>query len=501
MSKHSIKSYLCSGYPVIWVQTHEVDRCIASLVETYTSRPSKRWDSVRGCEGFDPKCKDPFAFVQALVDPKQSPKGMVYFAVNFHLWLDAQQGRQTLQALKNALPIFKTNEITLVVVSPVVKIPVELERDIVLVDFGLPTTDELERVLVKVEGYANGEKPNEQHYYVPADKREAVLEAARGLTWSEAEDAFSLAYVTDREIKPQTVSSLKAQMVEKNASLEFAGYTETFTTLGGLGNWKEWCLNRFKNRKMKHFDNAPALPFRGCLALGVPGTGKSHFAKALSNEVGWPCIELDMGKMFGSLVGESEQKMRDALAVIDAMSPVILFIDEIEKGLAGVGSAHEGDSGTTKRVGGTFLQWLQNHTSEVFVIATCNNLAGLPAEYTRLGRWDGIFFVDVPTPKEAKEIASIYTKMYFDKEVKEVKDFPELVNYTGAEIRQVVVEAAYNGGDFRKAAKFVVPQFKAQEKAIKELREKAENCWIPASLSESSKIWDKVDAKRSLEVN
>jgi hypothetical protein len=490
--KHSIKSYLCAGYPVIWVQTHEVDRCIASVVKDYTSRPAKRWDSVRGCDGFDIKCKDSFAFIQSLIDPKVSPKGMIYFAVNFHLWLDNKQGRQTLQALKNALPILKTNEISLIIVSPVVAIPTELERDIVLVDFPLPTVEELEAVLQKVEGYSGS-------YHVPPETRAGVLEAARGLTWSEAEDAFSLAYVTDREINFKTVSSLKAQMVEKNASLEFAGYTETFATLGGLDNIKEWCQNRFKRRKLKAFDGSPVLPFRGLLALGVPGTGKSHFAKALGNEVGWPVIELDMGKMFGSLVGESEQKMRDALQVVDAMSPVILFVDEIEKGLAGVGSSFDGDTGTTKRVGGTFLAWLQNHTSEVFVIATCNNLHGLPPEYTRLGRWDAIFFVDLPNQKEAKQILNIYTKMYFNKEANEIKELPDLNNYSGAEIRQVVVEAAYNGGDFKKAAKFVVPQYKSQEKLIKEMRDKAETCWTPASTAAMAGVWDKVDAARKLE--
>ena len=492
--KHSIKSYLCAGYPVIWVQSHEVDRCIASTIKDYTSRPAKRWDSVRGCEGFDPKCKDPFAFITSLIDPKVSPKGMIYFAVNFHLWLDDKQGRQVLQALKNAIPILKTNEISLIIVSPVVRIPVELERDIVLVDFPLPTVEELEAVLQRVEKYSGT-------YTVPADARPGVLEAARGLTWSEAEDAFSLAYVTDREINFKTVSSLKAQMVEKSASLEFAGYKETFATLGGLDNIKEWCLNRFKGRKAKIFEGAPALPFRGLLALGVPGTGKSHFAKSLGNEVGWPVIQLDMGKMFGSLVGESEQKMRDALAVVDAMSPVILFVDEIEKGLAGVGSSFDGDTGTTKRVGGTFLAWLQDHTSEVFVIATCNNLNGLPPEYTRLGRWDAIFFVDLPNSKEAKQILNIYTKLYFGKDASEIKNMPDLSNYSGAEIRQVVVEAAYNGGDFITAAKFVVPQYKAQEKLIKEMREKAETNWTPASKPELADVWAKVDQARKLETN
>ena len=464
--KHSIKAYLCAGYPVIWIQTHEIDRCIATIVKDYKTRPAKRWDSVRGCEGFDPTAKDPFAFLNALQDPKKSAKGMVYFMVNMHLWLDAQQGRQVLQTLKNAIPIFKTNEITLVVVSPVVKIPVELERDIVLVDFDLPNMEELDEVLKTVETVYTKTPSTPDGYTVPADKRNNVLEAARGLTMQEAEDAFSLSFVTNKEITFKEVSSLKAQMVEKNAALEFAGYTESFSTLGGLENIKEWCLNRFAKRNDK-------LPFRGLLALGVPGTGKSHFAKALANQVGWPCIELDMGKMFGSLVGESEQKMRDALAVIDAMAPVIMFIDEIEKGLAGVGSSFDGDNGTTKRVGGTFLTWLQNHTSEVFVIATCNNLGGLPPEYTRLGRWDAIFWVDLPSKEEAKQILDIYCKQYFNKSASEFKDMPDLTNYSGAEIRQVVIEAAYNGGNWKKAAAFVVPQWKSQEKLIKEMRGKS----------------------------
>jgi SpoVK/Ycf46/Vps4 family AAA+-type ATPase len=259
-------------------------------------------------------------------------------------------------------------------------------------------------------------------------------------------------------------------MGEKSAALQFSQFTETFATLGGLENLKDWTLNRFKNRRI-------GLPFRGILLLGVPGTGKSHFAKALGNEVGWPVLSLDMGRVFGSLVGESEAKMREALKVVDAMAPCILFIDEIEKGLAGVGGSST-DGGTTQRVGGTFLTWLNDHTSQVFVIATCNDYAKLPPEYTRMGRWDAIFFVDNPGLGEQKEILDIYRHQF---EVDLAFPCPNLDSYSGAEIRQVAIEAAYNGGDLDAAARFVIPISKSQKQQMDALREWAKARTIPAS--------------------
>jgi SpoVK/Ycf46/Vps4 family AAA+-type ATPase len=273
---------------------------------------------------------------------------------------------------------------------------------------------------------------------------------------------------------PKTITTLKAQMVEKSAALEYSQFTETFKTLGGLDNLKEWTLNRFKGRR-------PGLPFRGILLLGVPGTGKSHFAKALGNQVGWPCLSLNMGKVFGSLVGESEAKMRDALKVVDAMAPCVLFLDEIEKGLAGVGGGST-DGGTTQRVGGSFLTWLNDHTSEVFVIATCNDYSKLPPEYTRMGRWDAIFFVDNPSPRERLLILGIYCEAFKVKTSPKSIPAPEdLDGYSGAEIRQVAIEAAYNGGDLAGATRFVIPISRSQKDQMDRLREWARPRTIPAS--------------------
>jgi SpoVK/Ycf46/Vps4 family AAA+-type ATPase len=172
--------------------------------------------------------------------------------------------------------------------------------------------------------------------------------------------------------------------------------------------------------------------------------------------------------------------MREALKVVDAMAPVVLFIDEIEKGLAGVGGTST-DGGTTQRVGGTFLQWLNDHTSEVFVVATCNDYSKLPPEYTRMGRWDAIFFVDNPGPGERKQILDIYLEQFqVVPEVKSLSRYPDLDGYSGAEIRQVAIEAAYNGGDLEAAARFVIPISRSQKAQMDSLREWARARTIPA---------------------
>ena len=213
-------------------------------------------------------------------------------------------------------------------------------------------------------------------------------------------------------------------------------------------------------------------------------------------------MSLDMGRVFGSLVGESEAKMREALKVVDAMAPCILFIDEIEKGLAGVGGSST-DGGTTQRVGGTFLTWLNDHTSQVFVIATCNDYSKIPPEYTRMGRWDSIWFVDNPGPREQLDILDIYLKQFMGKTIGTMMaesdgrvKMPDLAGYSGAEIRQVAIEAAYNGGDLEKAAQFVISISRSQKAQMDALREWAKARTIPASQPQA----EETKAKRRVQL-
>ena len=464
-----VQEYLKAGYPVLLVRTHEPERFIGSIVQENTGRTPYQWDIVRGYRelgnGADWQECDPFEAPNVAARGKDQT---VWFLRNYHFWLSEPP---VIQAIQNNLSIYKTKGTTLVIVSPESKLPLELEREVVVLDFPLPSREELKTIL---DGLV------ESTGIQPEDEA-AVLDAAQGLTWEEAENALALTLVRQKRFDPHTVCTLKAQMVEKAAALQFSQFSETFATLGGLENMKEWTLNRFKTRR-------PGLPFRGILLLGVPGTGKSSFAKALGNEVGWPVLSLDLGRVFGSLVGESEAKMREALKVVDAMAPCVLFIDEIEKGLAGAGSGSSTDGGTTQRVGGTFLTWLNDHASQVFVIATCNNYQNLPPEYTRMGRWDSIFFVDNPGPREQLDILDIYLKQFMGKAIGDLMaesdaqvKIPDLDGYSGAEIRQVAIEAAYNGGDLEAAIRFVIPISRSQKGQIDALREWARARTIPAN--------------------
>jgi SpoVK/Ycf46/Vps4 family AAA+-type ATPase len=195
-----------------------------------------------------------------------------------------------------------------------------------------------------------------------------------------------------------------------------------------------------------------------------------------------------MGKVFGSLVGESEQKMGETFKIVDAMAPCILFIDEIEKALAGTGGGGSTDGGTTQRVGSKFLTWLQDHESEVFVIATCNDIKTLAAAsdgaYVRSGRWDCTFFVDNPTQAQGEIILNIYLGEFLNKGLKNFKRTPDLWGYSGAEIRQVAIEAAYNGGDIAAAADFVIPLSKSNKEKIDALRAWAAGRTVPASITD-----------------
>jgi len=462
-----ITDYVKAGYPALLVRTHEPERFIGAAVKEANGRTPYQWDVVRGYRelgnGAEWEEADPFDLPNVAARGKDKA---VWFLRNYNFWLNEPP---VIQAIQNNLPVYKTKGITLVIVSAEAKLPLELEREVVVLDFPLPSREELKTILGGLVE-STGIEPEDEA---------AVLDAAQGLTWEEAENAMALALVRQKQFDPHTICTLKAQMVEKSAALQFSQFSETFATLGGLENLKDWMLNRFQNRR-------PGLPFRGILLLGVPGTGKSHFAKALGNEVGWPVLSMDLARVFGSLVGESEAKMREALKVVDAMAPCILFIDEIEKGLAGVGGSST-DGGTTQRVGGTFLTWLNDHTSQVFVIATCNDYSKIPPEYTRMGRWDAIFFVDNPGAREQLDILDIYLKQFMGKilgtmmaESDGLIKMPDLEGYSGAEIRQVAIEAAYSGGDLEAAARFVIPISKSQKSQMDALREWAKARTIPA---------------------
>lgn len=374
-----------------------------------------------------------------------------------------------------------------VILAPTLVLPLELQKDITVVDFELPTLEEIKELLdVMIE------QNESSGINIDLDEieKEKLCKAALGLTLQEAENAFARAMVDDGKLNIDDLDIIleeKCQVIKKTGILEFINTNTNINDVGGLENLKKWLTKR-KNSwlgKAQREYNLPAP--KGVLITGIAGCGKSMTAKAVSAMWQLPLLRLDVGRIFSGLVGSSEENMRKAIQTAEAVSPSILWIDEIEKGFGGAGG--ENDGGTTTRVFGTFLTWMNEKTKPVFVIATANNISKLPAEMLRKGRFDEIFFVDLPTITERKTIF----KLHLEKRLKnsKSKDFSisddlltRLANATegfgGAEIEQAVIAALFEAfsedrtlqeDDLFKVIKNTVPLSTTQSEQILSIRE------------------------------
>ncbi|MCA9564427.1 MAG: AAA family ATPase, partial [Myxococcales bacterium] len=294
-----------------------------------------------------------------------------------------------------------------------------------------------------------------------------VLEAGAGLTRAEAENAFSLALVRHGRLTPEPLWQLKTASLRKSSALSLHRGGQAFQDLGGLDALKHFCRSAL---------SPPAgVCGRGVLLLGVPGTGKTVFAKALGNECHRPVLSLDIGALMGSLVGQTEQRLREALAIADAMAPAILFIDEIEKGLSGFGSS--GDSGVAGRMLGTLLSWLSDHETDVFVIATCNDIRRLPPEFSRAERFDAVFFLDLPERTEKDRIWEICRRQFGVAS----RPLPDDRNWTGAEIRACCRLSQLLQRSLGEAAQLVIPIAASAGGQIENLRTWADGRCLDAN--------------------
>jgi SpoVK/Ycf46/Vps4 family AAA+-type ATPase len=326
-----------------------------------------------------------------------------------------------------------------------------LEKDVSVVDFGLPGRDEiaelLDRTVVEVNKNAGLDiKLSDQ-------ARGALVNAALGLTINEAENVFAKTLVKTGGLAEQDVPiilSEKEQIIRKSGMLEYYRATEAFENVGGMADLKEWLRKRntaFSDEARKFGLPAP----KGVLLIGIQGCGKSLCAKAVASLWRVPLLRLDLGRVFASLVGSSEENVRQAIRIAESVAPAILWIDEIEKAFAGTQSSSFSDAGTTSRVFGTFITWLQEKTEPVFVIATANNISQLPPELLRKGRFDEIFFVDLPDRSERQEILRIHIakrgRNPADFDLKKLADACD--GFSGAEIEEAVVSALFDVFDKR----------------------------------------------------
>jgi hypothetical protein len=364
----------------LWVQSFEQDDAVLEIARLCRQQrwSLATWDIDRGLSiaGRDDasntaiSAPDPLAAIKS-IGSLATPDGTALLVLrNFHRFLGSVE---VMQALDTAISAGKQNRTIILVLSPVTHIPTELERQFVVLEHDLPGRDQLQKI-ARTIATEPGELPD-------GDALNAVLDSAVGLTRVEAENAFSLSLIRHGRVAPGVMWELKAQTLKKSGLMSIHRGGETFADLGGLDGLKAFC-QRTLTRKPS---SSLARP-RGVLLLGVPGTGKSAFCKALGNEVGRPTLMLDIGALMGSLVGITEERTRQVLRIADAMAPCIVFIDELEKGLSGVQASGQTDSGVSARMFGTLLSYLNDHESDVYFVCSANDVSKLPPEFTRAER-------------------------------------------------------------------------------------------------------------------
>ncbi len=441
-------------YPLIYVVSSEEARVAEALLEIAQKRQKKvlEWSctmglapagtSIQSQKARSAATRDPLQALDAVIDLVEPA---IFFFKDFHPFL-RPGNHAILRKLKEIALHLKNSYKTIVIVSPVQEVPVELEKDITVLIHPLPTLAELSALVDRIA--EDMRKFKQVRVELEGEDRERLLQAALGLTLGEAENVFARIIVQDERLTGGDVAAVfaeKQQIIRKSGLLEYCAPEQTFDGVGGLALLKDW----LRKRALAFSDQARAfgLPApKGILLLGVQGCGKSLCAKAVASLWQLPLLRFDMGRMFGSFVGSSEENVRRAIRVAESVAPAVLWVDEIDKAFAGSLGSGASDGGTTARVFGTFLTWLSEKTAPVFVVATANDISQLPAELLRKGRLDEIFFVDLPTAKEREDIFRIH----IERRGRDAGtfDLPALVaqsdGFSGAEIEESVISALYD---------------------------------------------------------
>ncbi len=370
----------------------------------------------------------------------------LYVFKDFHPFLKCSN-MAVIRRLREVASSLKNTFKTIIIVSPMFEMPPDLEKDLTILDYDLPKEKDLERLLFHIVKEVK-DNPKLNVRMKPAVK-EQIIHALLGLTLSEAENVLAKTLVENRGLNEKSLNIInteKKQIIRKSGLLEYYNSEERLESVGGLDELKNWLVKRsvaFSDQARAYGLPAP----KGVLLLGIQGCGKSLMAKTISNIWQLPLLRFDVGRVFGSLVGSSEQNMRRAIQVAESVSPVIFWIDEIDKAFReSRGSRGSTDGGTSARVFSTFLTWMSEKKSAVFVVATANDVSALPPELLRKGRFDDIFFVDLPYYKERKDIFTVHLakrKMDVSK-----FDLDKLAHasqgLSGAEIEEAIVNGMFN---------------------------------------------------------
>lgn len=447
---NELKILIAAKYPIIYIVSWEENR-VESVLKSIANELGKKIYFWSLTTGITDTLDKPNFFVNDTCDPLKAlrkfletdEKAIFVFKDLHHFLKDSIIIRLLREIVKEVVNSRKN----FIILSPICEIPIELSKEITIFDFPLPDFDDLKNILDGI--IKTSQKSVNFEILLNETEKEQIIKAALGLTYTEAENVFARALVENKKLNKEDIELIlkeKQQIIRKSGILEYYEVKEDMENVGGLNVLKEWA----KKRTRAFTDEARkfGLPEpKGVLLLGVQGCGKSLCAKAIASMWKLPLLRLDVGAIFNKYIGESEANVRKTINIAESIAPVILWIDELEKAFGGIKG--DGDAGTSSRVFATFLTWLQEKTKPVFVIATSNDITLLPPEFVRKGRFDEIFFVDLPNFNERKEIFKIHLK----KRNKNVDKYnlDEMASHTqgfsGAEIEQVVISALYDAFD------------------------------------------------------
>lgn len=553
MKNWIIRKYIAAGYPCLFCTTNEAHRAMKEITEEVKELneavqeaqmeelPYKiyKWDIASGLynlitnELIDQEIKlsnesqpiKPNNIRYPLFYLTNCEKNAIMLLPNYHLFLQGSNAGNALliQTIINQSMLWKVEGKTIVMLSPNYSLPSEIDRLFQLTDFPLPNEKQIEKIM---ENVLPGELANPD--YNPKDKKSkkffvdfdpAAIQAAKGMTHYEIENAMSLSLIETSEkydeyrFDPTIIGEIKKQQVKKSAVLEISAATHKFEDVIGM--------EHLKNYLTKVAMNSLA---QGIMIVGVQGTGKTYIAEGLANEIGIPAVTVSFEKIMGAgggIVGQAQQQAINTFKTLDAMSPCIAIMDEIEKGLAGIQSSGRTDSGSKAGVGSIFLKWIEKKSPGIYIVATSNNVDELPPEYKRAGRWDSIWGVDLPNLPEIYSNLEYYcTKFNIEDKFSEIdeKMLDKFDGYSHAELMTIIKHASMLNCSVEEAKRYVKPILQTDSEAVKKIRDWINQYAILANDKRESikalrpkaaeldivgkkKLLKKIDAKQFIKLN